>query len=150
MAHASIIHLQYIINSFSSFAIHLLVNSGGKSLTFGFQTKNICRNWYFIFSNLEKTTELRRGIQPMEVFPMFIYSLLWHCKKTLFCAGIRPDPFEPYRILRTKVPRLRRGHDTFTGYFGPYFKNFLNKTIQNSSKIYVTEDSYQEILQEFF
>ena len=31
-------------------------------------------------------------------------------------AAIRPDPFAPYRILRTKVPGLRPGHDlSFSG-----------------------------------
>ena len=87
IAHASRTHLQYIISSFSSFAIHFLVNSVGKSLKFGLQTKNICKNCHSIFSKLEKTTELRRGIQPMEVFPMFISSLLWHCSKNIVLCG---------------------------------------------------------------
>ena len=33
--------------------------------------------------------------------------------RVLLCAAIRPDPFEPYRILRTKVPGFRPGHDLY-------------------------------------
>ena len=36
----------------------------------------------------------------------YIASLILICSAT-----IRPDPFAPYRILRTKVPGLRPGHD---------------------------------------
>ena len=120
-------------SSFSSFAIHFLVNSGGKSLKFGLQTKNICKNCYFIFSKLEKNyNATQRYPTNGSLSYVYIFSFVALLKNIVLCghsAGshralpdtenkspappARPGLFENMRDFGQKFRTVKKWHRFF-------------------------------------
>ena len=86
MSHASKTHLQYIISSFSSFAIHFLVNSGVKS-KFDLQTKkHMQKLLFYLLKAWKNYTATQRYLTNGSLSYVYIFSFVALLKNVVLCG----------------------------------------------------------------